>query len=211
RSPKVKVALTPQEKELISEVAAPATQPQPAPAKMPAPQPFANFRPKRHPVRNFFLILLLLAVLAGGGYYLYINKMMPSFDLWPKYVAAPAPQPDQAAALNDVSSQFGGASSTQDSGLASGTPTSTLDSLASSTPASASSSPVLAPSPSLVITNTPTGYLNVRSSPSTAASVLTQVHPGDVLPYSTNQAGWYQVTLPSGQTGWISGQYVQLQ
>lgn len=61
------------------------------------------------------------------------------------------------------------------------------------------------------ILDTGTGYLNVRSEPdSSLTNVITTVAPGEILTYTVEQNGWYQITLPDGQTGWIAGQYAEV-
>jgi uncharacterized protein YgiM (DUF1202 family) len=57
------------------------------------------------------------------------------------------------------------------------------------------------------ITNTPTGFLNVRNAPSPTGQIIIQVSPGSVFTYSSSQNGWYNINLPSGQTGWVSAQF----
>jgi uncharacterized protein YgiM (DUF1202 family) len=91
-----------------------------------------------------------------------------------------------------------------------------LQSPAANSIVQAPSSPVLpsltpTPSPALgklKITSTPTGYLNVRATPSSDGKIITQVSPGSIFGYTAQQAGWYQITLPSGQTGWVSSQCI---
>lgn len=80
------------------------------------------------------------------------------------------------------------------------------------TPPAATSTPVT-PTPAvkqLKVTATPTGYLNVRSLPSTSGKQLTRVSPGDVYPYSQTQNGWYFITLSNGTEGWVTGEYVEI-
>lgn len=70
------------------------------------------------------------------------------------------------------------------------------------------------PRPYVKIKNTPTGWLNVRSEPSTAKkdeSILTKVDPGEVFPFiEANSTGWYKIEYKDGEEGWISGQYAEL-
>ncbi len=61
------------------------------------------------------------------------------------------------------------------------------------------------------ILDTPNGFLRVRESNSTASKEITRVETGDVLDVVSEQSGWYEVRLPNGQTGWISGQYAEKQ
>ncbi len=62
--------------------------------------------------------------------------------------------------------------------------------------------------PQLTVTAT---ALNVRQGPGTTYSVIDLLHTGDrVLATGQNSAaGWYQITLSDGRTGWVSGLYVQ--
>ena len=70
------------------------------------------------------------------------------------------------------------------------------------------------PKPYVKIKNTPTGWLNVRSEPSTAKkeeSILTKVDPGEVFPFVESTAnGWYRIEYKDGEEGWIAGQYAEL-
>ena len=61
----------------------------------------------------------------------------------------------------------------------------------------------------VVILDTPNGFLRVRSEPTTAATEIARVKPGESYPFVSEQSGWYEITLPSGDTGWISGAYAQ--
>jgi len=71
--------------------------------------------------------------------------------------------------------------------------------------------PAKAPSKNQIkITNTPTGYLNVRATPATSGKLVTQVHPGEIYPYTAVQNNWYNITLIDGRTGWVTGQYVSV-
>ncbi|MEX2012868.1 MAG: PEGA domain-containing protein, partial [Candidatus Levyibacteriota bacterium] len=79
------------------------------------------------------------------------------------------------------------------------------DTIASS---SAIASPSAVPSVATVlILNTPTGFLNVRSAASLSGLILEQVNPGDSFELVSEQTGWYQIKLTSGEMGWISSQY----
>lgn len=50
--------------------------------------------------------------------------------------------------------------------------------------------------------------LNVRAEASTDSEALTMVRRGDSLTLVEERDGWYRVRLASGQTGWVSAQYV---
>lgn len=49
--------------------------------------------------------------------------------------------------------------------------------------------------------------LNVRDS--IGGNVISQINTGEVYDYVDKQAGWYQIRLPSGDLGWVSGDYVK--
>ena len=61
--------------------------------------------------------------------------------------------------------------------------------------------------PKVVILDTPTGYLNVRSENSVSSDLITSVNPGEVLELISEKEGWYEVRLSDGKTGWISSTY----
>lgn len=68
--------------------------------------------------------------------------------------------------------------------------------------------------PYVEIKDTPTGYLKVRSEPSTSGkeeTVITKVLPGEVYKYiEANESGWYKIEYQKGKQGWISAQYATL-
>ncbi len=59
------------------------------------------------------------------------------------------------------------------------------------------------------IKQTPTGFLRVRSGPSTGATEIGRVDPGERFRLLQEKSGWYQieVDLDATSSGWISGQY----
>lgn len=57
----------------------------------------------------------------------------------------------------------------------------------------------------VIISDTPTGFLKVRKTP--GGVEIARVAPGDKLPCLDEKDGWYEVTLESGQTGWVSAKY----
>lgn len=59
------------------------------------------------------------------------------------------------------------------------------------------------------ILDTPTGFLRVRSSPSTASSEITQVKPGEKYSLLEEKSGWFKIRVKEGQEGWVSGQYAK--
>jgi N-acetylmuramoyl-L-alanine amidase len=69
------------------------------------------------------------------------------------------------------------------------------------------STPISSPTLSARVT---TDILNVRSGPGTEHARLTTVTKNTVLPVLKNQNDWLQVQLPSGDIGWIAGEYCLL-
>lgn len=63
------------------------------------------------------------------------------------------------------------------------------------------------PKPFVVIQDTPTGFLRVRTEPSTSATEAARVNPGEKYTYFDEENGWYQIKYDGTNEGWISGQY----
>ncbi|MDP3245052.1 MAG: LamG-like jellyroll fold domain-containing protein [bacterium] len=64
-------------------------------------------------------------------------------------------------------------------------------------------------SPKLTITNTPTGWLNVRADASLDGKSIGKVYPGDVYEYTDEKDGWYKIILEDKTDGWIFGSYTE--
>lgn len=62
--------------------------------------------------------------------------------------------------------------------------------------------------PYVEILDTPTGWLRVRSEPSTSASEAGRVKPQEKYPLLDEKAGWYKIKTDSVE-GWISGSYAK--
>jgi len=66
--------------------------------------------------------------------------------------------------------------------------------------------------PYVEIKSTPTGWLNVRSEPSTAKgneTVLVKVDVGEVFKFvEENESGWIKIEYEEEKMGWVSGSYV---
>ena len=62
------------------------------------------------------------------------------------------------------------------------------------------------------ILDTPTGTLNVRKGPGTNFAKIDEIKPGDAfILVSTNEAaGWYEIKLADGLTGWVTKQYARV-
>lgn len=75
-------------------------------------------------------------------------------------------------------------------------------------------SPSASPTPivsKIVISQTPTGFLRVRASNNVNAGEVGRVSPGQTFDILSEIDDWYQITLPSGITGWVSSQYATKQ
>lgn len=70
-------------------------------------------------------------------------------------------------------------------------------------------SPVSLKRPYVTIKETPTGFLRVRSEPSTSSTELARVSPGESFSLVDEQSGWYKITYQTDKDGWISGQYAE--
>lgn len=64
----------------------------------------------------------------------------------------------------------------------------------------------------VTIENTPTGFLRVREEPSTLATELGQVEPGEeyLLVSTDEDTGWFEIRFTEEETGWISNNYARL-
>lgn len=51
-------------------------------------------------------------------------------------------------------------------------------------------------------------FLNIRDRPSESGAVVAHAQPGSTYEVLDAEGGWYQVALPAGGTGWVSGQFV---
>jgi hypothetical protein len=79
----------------------------------------------------------------------------------------------------------------------------------SATPTPDGGTPSPTPANEIVILDTPTGFLRVRSSASTTAGEVGRVSPGQTYPLVNEQDGWFEITLEDGTDGWISSQYAK--
>ncbi len=68
---------------------------------------------------------------------------------------------------------------------------------------------VVAPTPSVEILVTGTGFLNVRSGAGTSFPIVTQVTPGDIYPFDEIQNGWYHISIDDDTDGWVVGTFVR--
>jgi uncharacterized protein YgiM (DUF1202 family) len=50
---------------------------------------------------------------------------------------------------------------------------------------------------------------NIRSEPTTKSMIVTTLRRGEKVVKVDESAGWYNVRLPSGETGWVSKRLVK--
>jgi len=62
----------------------------------------------------------------------------------------------------------------------------------------------------ILIKDTPTGWLNVRSSASRSAGVIGKVYPGEQYEFTEKKDGWYLIVFENTKAGWVLGKYVSL-
>ncbi len=74
--------------------------------------------------------------------------------------------------------------------------------------ASASATPSVT---TILILDTPTGFLRVRESNSLASSEIARISPGDSVEFLDEVDNWYKVKLKDGKVGWVSKQYAKKQ
>lgn len=71
--------------------------------------------------------------------------------------------------------------------------------------------PVIPTKPTVLILETPTGFLRVRDTASLGGSEIAQIKPSEVYDLVEEQTGWYEIKLKNGINGWISSQYAKKQ
>ena len=151
-----------------------------------------------------FLVFAFLLILIVGGYEFYIQRLDRQNKIVPLNLFQRTREPVFRQPAGGT--QTAATSSTADS--ANSGPSSTAPGIFSPS----STSPVIAsPQPfsqQLKINETPTGYLNVRSQPSLIGEIISKVGPGQSYPFTQQQNGWYLITLPDKQQGWVSAEYV---
>lgn len=74
---------------------------------------------------------------------------------------------------------------------------------------SPTASPSAMPSQAVIVSDTPTGFLNVRESASVTSKKIGTVTPGDSLELVSEEDGWFRVKISDGTEGFISAQYAK--
>lgn len=65
--------------------------------------------------------------------------------------------------------------------------------------------------PYVKVKDTPTGFLRVRTEPSTTATEAAKINPGEMYPYlNEEKSGWLKIEYEKDKEGWVSGVYVDL-
>ncbi|OGK20583.1 hypothetical protein A3C23_05300 [Candidatus Roizmanbacteria bacterium RIFCSPHIGHO2_02_FULL_37_13b] len=85
------------------------------------------------------------------------------------------------------------------------------DATASATPTQSESTDKTSSSKNIIIADTPTGWLRVRTEPNLNASEAAKVKPGDKFTVIEEQAGWYKIRYLGRNEGWISATYTKVQ
>ncbi len=62
----------------------------------------------------------------------------------------------------------------------------------------------------VVIKDTPTGWLRVRSLPTVAASEEARIDPGSTFPLLEEKPNWYRIQYDSDNDGWIASEYARI-
>ncbi len=70
-------------------------------------------------------------------------------------------------------------------------------------------SPTQALQTNVLITNTPTGFLRVRATPSVGGTQIAEVKPGEKYIYVDENDSWFEIQLNDGSKGWVSKSYTQ--
>lgn len=71
--------------------------------------------------------------------------------------------------------------------------------------------PVVPTKPTVLILETPTGFLRVRDTASLGGSEIAQIKPGETYDLVGEQTNWFEIKLKNGINGWISSQYAKKQ
>lgn len=62
-------------------------------------------------------------------------------------------------------------------------------------------------SATILILNTPTGFLRVRESDSVDSAEIDRVKPGESYELISEKEGWFEIKVADGKTGWVSSSY----
>ena len=63
--------------------------------------------------------------------------------------------------------------------------------------------------PQVLIKNTPTGWLNVRTGPGISYPILNKIYPGESYGLVKEEGDWSEIILKNNDKGWVINTYVQ--
>ena len=86
---------------------------------------------------------------------------------------------------------------------------STPSATTNSTAISPTTAPKVAGKTYIIILDTPTGFLRVRTEPSVSASEAAQVKPNDRFEMVEEKSGWYKIMYVLNKFGWVYSQYAK--
>lgn len=79
----------------------------------------------------------------------------------------------------------------------------------SATLISSPSAQTVAKEQTIIILDTPTGFLRVREDPNVSSAEIGRVNPDETFVLLDEQNGWYKIKLKDGVEGWVSSQYAR--
>ncbi|MBI2025946.1 MAG: PEGA domain-containing protein [Candidatus Levybacteria bacterium] len=79
----------------------------------------------------------------------------------------------------------------------------------SATLISSPSAQTVAKEQTIIILDTPTGFLRVRENPNVSSAEIGRVNPDEIFVLLDEQNGWYKIKLKDGVEGWVSSQYAR--
>jgi hypothetical protein len=183
--------LTDQEKRLVIEDLQPEPEKSPIAVKLMPESVIRRESQKQGHAKEIIISIIIILALVFGGYQAYLWNQKRHNTLTPVAQLTTTTSPSDLI-------------------------TSPITDTTASNPTATSTAPTTTTTPTtsakkLKIEITPTGYLNVRSTPSSTGKLVTQVHPGEIYSYIEKQTGWYKITLTDGSSGWVSAQYISVQ
>ena len=129
---------------------------------------------------RIILVALALGLVAGTAVIFYLNTNKIEPGSDTPEITVPAPEP-------------------------AATPTSTSQ----TTPPAPAAGAEAQATQMVIISDTPTGFLNVRTGPGTGYAKIGQVKPGEIFELVKEVQDWYEIKL-SGGTGYVTKQYAKL-
>lgn len=63
----------------------------------------------------------------------------------------------------------------------------------------------------IIITDTPTGWLNVREGPGMNFDIIGRVYPGEQYPLLEEQGDWYKIKVDQVTESWVTSEYTEKQ